>query len=427
MQGWPSYDRAPPLWLPLPFLLASPVWLSAAGLSLAWLSPGPVSRFDPAALAVAHLLALGVLANAMCGAALQVLAIVAGAAFPRPRLLLHVLFWPLQLGCGLLAAAFLNGFSPWLLLPAAALLGWALLAFSAAALAGAWRSPARDATTRGMIAALTALPLTAGLGIALAGTLGAGWPLPWKVLLDWHALWGLGGWLLGLIMAVAATVVPMFQITPAYSASWMRWNAGLWPAALLTSGLGWQLDAGWPAFAPAAAMVAVFVAETLRLQHLSRRSRDWGRRFWQGAMAALALALIAGWRAAQGPADDGWAALGGWLWLFGLGAGAVLGMWCKILPFLLWLDLQRQAPAGARPPATLALLPEAAQRRGWFGYAACLILGCAAALGGAPAVLAGAAVCGLAAMLLRDAARALRRHRNCLLGWREPQAGGAMP
>ncbi|VEB43449.1 Uncharacterised protein [Chromobacterium violaceum] len=162
--------------------------------------------------------------------------------------MLHLLFWPLQLGCGLLAAAFLYGFLPMLLLPAAALLAWSLLMFAGFGLHGVAKSPARDATTRGMASALAALAAAAALGVSLAGSLGAGWPLPWKTLLDWHVLSALGGWLLGLIMAVAATVVPMFQITPAYPACWMRRAAALWPSALLVSGLGWQLTGSWLAW-----------------------------------------------------------------------------------------------------------------------------------------------------------------------------------
>ncbi|AUH50786.1 hypothetical protein CXB49_08205 [Chromobacterium sp. ATCC 53434] len=427
MQGWPSYDRAPPLSLPLPFLLAAPCWLFAAGLCLAFMPPGPLDRFDPEALAAVHLLALGVLGNAMCGAALQILAVVAGVAFTRPRFLLHVLFWPLQLGCGLLAAAFLHGFSPALLLPAAALLGWALLVFAGVGLHGVASSPARDATSRGIASALAALLAAASLGIALAGTLGAGWPLPWKALLDWHVLSALGGWLLGLVMAVAVTVVPMFQITPAYPARWMRDAAVLWPAALLASGLGWQLGAGPLAGMPASAVAIAFAVMTWRLQRRSRRPADCGRRFWQMAMAALALGLMAAWAAAADWAAAGWAALSGWLLLFGLGVCAMLGMFYKILPFLLWLNLQRKAPPGKRAPATLALLPEAAQRRCLYVCAACLTAGCAQVLGGVPGMAAGAAVCGLAALVAVDAGRAVCRYRACVRSWREAQAGGAMP
>ncbi|MCD4503847.1 hypothetical protein LQR30_07000 [Chromobacterium piscinae] len=427
MQGWPSYDRAPPLSLPLPFLLASPCWLFIAGLCLMLAGPGQLDRFDPAALAAAHLLALGVLGNAMFGAALQILAVVAGVSFSRPRLLLHALFWPLQLGCGLLAAAFLNGFLPVLLLPAAALLGWALLVFAGVGLHGIAKSPARDATTRGMASALAALLAAAGLGIALAGTLGAAWPLPWKTLLDWHALWALGGWLLGLVMAVAATVVPMFQITPAYPARWMRHAAMIWPASLLASGLGWQLTASWLAWLPAWMAALAFAAMTWRLQRRSRRPGDCGRRFWQMAMAALALGLLAAWLVAADLLAAGWAALSGWLLLFGLGAGAVLGMFYKILPFLLWLDLQRKAQHGARPPATLALLPESAQRRCLFVFSACLAMGCALALGRLPGMAAGVGTCALAALVAWDAGRAVWRYRACARNWRETQAAGVMP
>ncbi|POZ60980.1 hypothetical protein [Chromobacterium alticapitis] len=428
MQGMPSYDRAPPPSLPLPFLLAAPVWLGLAGAALLLADGGAPQRFDPALLAAAHLLALGVLGNAMCGAALQILAVVAGVSYTRPRRLLHGLFWPLQLGCGALALAFLNGFSRPAFLAAGICLAWTLLGLASLGLAGLWRSPARDASSRGIAAALACLILVVALGLTLAGTVADSWPLPWLRLLNLHILFALGGWLLGLIMAVAITVVPMFQITPAYPARWQRFAAATWLAALALAAIGLWLEC-WPLTLPACALATAFAWHTGRLQARSRRPQDIGRRFWQCAMAALVLALAAALAQLAGWDAEGLPEAAGWLALFGLGGGAVLGMWYKILPFLLWLDLQKRAPRGRRAPSTLQLLPESAHSRCLALYLIALGLGTAAAAGGAPTAAPAIALLALAACWAWDGSAAMRRYRACRRAWTDSpaQLGAATP
>lgn len=416
MQGMPSYDRAPPLWLPLPFLLVAPAWLGLAGAALMLAGAGTPQRFDPALLAATHLLALGVLGNAMCGSALQIMAVVAGVSYARPQGLFRSLFWPLQLGCGALAWAFLAGFSAPAFIMAGACLAYALLGIAARGLAGLARSPSRDATRRGMVVALLSLAIVVGLGLALIGTLAAAWPLPWRRLLDLHVLFALGGWLLGLIMAVAVTVVPMFQITPPYPAGWLRWAAWAWLAALLMAACGLWLER-WPLLLPAGGLAAAFAWLTWRLQARSRRPQDIGRRFWRWAMAALALSLVMAIAGIVGGAAPGLAEAAGGLALFGLGGGVVLGMWYKIVPFLLWLDLQKRAPRGKRAPSSLQLLPESAHRRCLALYGIALGLGAAAVLGGAPTAAPGVAAMVLATCWCGDGAAAMRRYRICRRCW----------
>ncbi|UTH73766.1 hypothetical protein [Chromobacterium sp. IIBBL 290-4] len=414
MQAWPSYDRAPPLGLPLPFLLAAPCWLLLTGLCLRAAGEGALDRFDPAALAATHALALGVLGNAMCGALLQILAVVAGMHYPRAAIWRTLGFWGLQIGAAALAGSFLAGFPPFGLILAGGLLGSMLLAFAACGLYGIARSVARDASTQGAALALSALLLAVLLALLLLGVLARGWALPWKILLDAHAIFAAGGWLLGLIMAVAATVVPMFQITPAYPAGWLRLGGKAWLAALAIAVACLANDLPvWGLIGPIA-IALVFAGLTLSLLRKSRRPQDAGRRFWLGAMICLAGALLLAMAGACGLDRPGLAAACGWLMLFGLGCGAVLGMWCKILPFLFWLDLQKRAPSGCRAPSTLQLLPDSAPRRLFWAYAATVSMGMPAILGLAPLWMAAAALSVLSLLWLACALGSVLRYRTCL-------------
>ena len=68
------FEQAPPVSVPLRFLLTAPWFAVLAGALLAWAGPDALaSRWTPALLGVTHLLTLGFMATAMVGALLQIL------------------------------------------------------------------------------------------------------------------------------------------------------------------------------------------------------------------------------------------------------------------------------------------------------------------------------------------------------------------
>jgi hypothetical protein len=81
-----SLDQAPPIHLPLRLLLTAPWFAVAAGVVLMSVGePALVSRWTPGALALTHLITVGFLGQAMCGALLQMLPVIAGARVPGVR------------------------------------------------------------------------------------------------------------------------------------------------------------------------------------------------------------------------------------------------------------------------------------------------------------------------------------------------------
>jgi len=388
MEFFVSLDNAPPLAAPLRFFLTGPLFLGLAGLLLAWTGGEAfASRWLPETLALVHLFTIGFMLQIMMGALIQVLPVVAGVGLRRPMLVARLVHPLLTLGALLLAAGFL-GASPLFLRLAVLLLALGVGGFllgAAAAIAGlASTSP----TIRGLKLSLLGLTVTVGLGAALALGLSYGWNLPYPELANLHAAWGLGAWSGVLLAAMAYVVVPMFQLTPGYPARPSWWYPPLLTALLLL----WSaaVAAGWPlpirlAQGGLAAAGAAFAIVTLRLQWRRRRARaDATSRYWQaGLLTALAaLAMLA--------AESAWPAIGGhraWTPLFAVllisGAFAcfIIGMLCKIVPFLAWMHLQRDMRPGMPMPNMNRLLPDrAAQRQLWSHLAALALLAAAAFL-----------------------------------------------
>jgi hypothetical protein len=361
-QAWLSYDNAPPLWLPASFFAAATGWLfvlaAAAGLAV----PAEANRYLPQVLALTHLLALGVLGNAMLGALLQIAAVVAAVPTPRPRCLLIAIGLPWQLGTALLASGFLAGLQPICFEAAAACLLCALAALLGHALAGLMRSPARDATSQGLRSALLGLAFAMPLGVLAALALTGRIATPVVPLLTSHVLWAGGVWLFGLVLAVSQTVIPMFLITPPFPALTRHIGAMLLPLALVTS-LASAVTDGTAAAVALGTLATLFAASVLRCLGQSRRPDDPARSQWRTVMLYLLAAVAAAWASLVWPGSASLPLACGVLGLGGFGLGAILNMACKILPFLCWLRLKAlNVPRQALPP-THGFLAETTQRR----------------------------------------------------------------
>ena len=69
MQPSLSFEQAPPISVPFRFFLTAPLFGMAAGLLLLWQGPAALaSRWTSVALALTHLIAVGFMLQAMCGA-----------------------------------------------------------------------------------------------------------------------------------------------------------------------------------------------------------------------------------------------------------------------------------------------------------------------------------------------------------------------
>lgn len=368
--GMLSFDQVPPLAAPLRFFVTAPLFIALAGLLAVIDGPAILaSRWTPAALAATHLLTVGFMLQVMLGALIQVLPVVAGAALARPLWVARVVHPAINLGALALAGGFLWSAPGWLH-AAGTLLALALLVFVVAAGSALFRVPSTSPSIRGIKLSLAGLAVVGGSGLFMLLALAGGWSLPLLALADLHAAWGLAGWAGMLLAAVAYVVVPMFQLTPGYAAR-PAWG---FPVFLFAVLLAWSaalaFDADWPARLGRlllAAGGAAFAVQTLRLQAKRRRARpDTTFRYWQFGLygALLALAILAAGALVPALADDPrWTPAFGLVLLLGAFVPLIVGMLAKIVPFLLWLDLQNHGLVGKALPPMNKLLPEAPMQR----------------------------------------------------------------
>lgn len=341
-----SLNQAPPLSVPLRFILTAPLFLATAALLL--MLGGDdlfAGRWSPTMLALTHLITLGFLGLCMVGAVQQLLPVLIGTPLGSPRLVATLLHLPMGLGIASLVAGMGLSQPPLLQLGSALLLP-ALLLFILVTARCLWRSPSRHATVAAMGLALLGLLMLAAIALGLLQF--GQWHTPMAhSYTRLHIGWGALGWIGALLMGVAYQVVPMFQITPEYPALLRRW---LIPTlALLLS--GWSLSLVWlPQLSPLlghllALLMLLFAGQTLWLQERRRRRlADVSLDFWRLAMGCLILAVLA-WVGAQWFDWLRLELLIGVLFLLGFATSAVNGMLYKIVPFLVWLHLNNRLQA----------------------------------------------------------------------------------
>lgn len=419
MQALLSFDQAPPLAAPLRFFLTAPVFAMLVGILI--LSIGPqvfVSRWTAPVLAATHLFTLGFLAQVIIGAMLQILPVVAGANIAHPLPVARLVHLLLVAGTLALVAAFLT-FDTWAFKTAGWLLGGSLATFFLAAAHALFKVRSSNPTIVGLQLSLVGLFGTVTLGLLLVFSLGASWPLPLLQLTALHFGWGVVGWGIVLLIAVALVVVPMFQLTPAYP----KWLAHTFcPLALLLLTLQMLADlSGWPLSANVLASilamgVAVFAAQTLRLQRQSTRVRfDASQHFWHLAMscglAASGLWLGLLWLP-ELFSEPAWILFCGVLIFIGGFMSVMIGMLYKIVPFLIWLHLQNCCPAGMMAPnMNKVIAARHIDRQLWAHGAALLLLLAAVVWPVWFAYLAGVALLFANGWLLRNLLAALIFYR----------------
>lgn len=350
MQRALSFDASPPLHVPLRFMLTAPLFALLATLVLLWAGPSALgSRWNGTVLALTHLFTIGVLANVMAGAMLQILPVATGTQALATQLTATVVHTLLNLGTLILAAAFL-WVAPSLFGAAVLVLGLGLGWLAIAVIGGVWvhRKTALPGSPTILLAlrlSLISLLATVVLGATLAGSMALALPLP-RMLTDLHASWALLGWVGLLIIGISFQVIPMFQVTERYPRLITRWLAlaifivlGLLTTNTLTSWAN-QQEAQW--FIGTAALAGYMVYAGVTFDLLRGRKRpepDTTTLFWRTALVSIALCFPI-WLLHILRVGD-FSVLLGVLFIVGFAWSAVNGMLYKILPFLFWYNTQR--------------------------------------------------------------------------------------
>lgn len=378
-------EQAPPLGVPFLFFFVGMVHLPiAAFVALAFRETLLVSNWVPEMLGFTHFATLGFLASIMMGALYQMIPVVAGRPVPMVRsgylvMILHVL------GTGHLIAGLSRWNSTLMALGICIELG-AMVVFILPVLYALFRAPTQHASVNGMRMAVLALLVTVGLGVVLGlAHLGIPYSGTRPNWLKAHMTFGVLGWVGMLIMSVSWQVIPMFYLTPAYSARNMKWMnrwAGLFllivPFGLWFHAIGvssFLIEFG--ALAMATIIWLVHPLVTLNLIRRKRRKvRDGSLWFWtMGLMSGLAcLPLVI---VAFNSDSTYWPLVTGWVVLWGWAGSIVHGMLYRIIPFLAWFQWFSGYVGTYRVPSMKSILPETFIMIGFLAHMVTLILGIA--------------------------------------------------
>jgi hypothetical protein len=395
----PQPGRGPAPDVPLRYLLASAAAFVLAAPGVMWLAPELAGHYYHArVVALTHTVTLGWITLAIMGASYQLIPIVLGRPVWSERLA-RWQFWLLLLGVSGMVAHFYAGTWPGLVLAAGLFAGGVALHLINVLLS--LRGVDRWTFTARLIAlAYAGLGLTTVFGLLLgANHIVTMLPGDFFDTVHAHAHLALLGWVMPMVLGVAARVYPMFLLAPEPRGWPERLQFWGLAAGVPTVTLGLLLHvpaAEVPGTAAVAAAAAGHLAWVIAMARLRRRpSLDWGLRLVLTGAAfvvpgtllglAFALDLISGPRLSLAYAV---VVLGGWISL------TIAGMMLKIVPFLVWYRVYASRAGKERVPT----LPELSWPRaegaacvllaaGFIALAGALVSGSAEAIRAAGVVL----------------------------------------
>ena len=359
-------------WLPLAFIACG---LGALLAAVAWLAVAPAlalqPHMHPHVVALAHVWLPGFLLSVCFGATYQLAPVVLGEPLAWERVTwghlgLHVI------GLPLLVSGFISGNYGWVAGGGVLVAAGALL-FAANIIVAFSRSKRRDAIGWSLPLASGWLALTVLAGLALATSrLGVTLPVSPLALLRAHAHIGFVGFFLTLIQGVAFQLVPMFTLGDVRK-PW-RIAAGLAGSqmglSLLALGLGWAATSltivGAAVLTVGLGLSGIELVETFRARR--KRVLDPGLKAFACGAGLLVMAAVGGWALlAAGPsvATLRGALAYGIVIVAGTLSLMVLGMLCKIVPFLVWMRAYGSL-VGRRPVPPAHTLGRAAWERTWL-------------------------------------------------------------
>ncbi len=343
-----SLNTIPPVLIPLRFFLAAPFFAILAALLVLYHGPQIwTSRWSFSTLALTHLLTLGFMLMIMIGALYQFIPVMIGRLIPGGSRLVALIHAALIIGIVSLTSAFLtqiNGLY-WLAL---ASLGLSLSLFSLSLLP-LLMAKLNDHLIVFLIRILFfVLLITIGLGLLML--LAYAYPesdIVFRLYTDRHALWGLVGWVVLLILAVSSQVIPMFFVTPEFSVRYLK----LLSLFILLTLSAISVEAEWflsgELFHLILSLELVFFSVyTLRLiNQRKRKLADVTINFFRLSLLSLLIVIAYWWMFylwsdALAEMKNQFELTLGVLLIYGLALSAIIGMLQKIVPFLIYLNLQ---------------------------------------------------------------------------------------
>ncbi len=361
--------------LPLAFIGGGLLALAVAGLWTARLSAdGGLPFAHPHMVALAHVWLPGFLLSICLGASYQLMPVVLGVPLRAGLTSLWVHAALHAAGVVMLVIGLTGGH--YIL---AGLGGLALVAgvtrFAVATFATFAASTRRDAPAWSFPLAAGWLWATVLAGVVLAANRHAPFlPVSALDLLRAHAHLGLVGYFLSLLQGVTFQLVPMFTMGRACAPRWAAGGLACTQVGvtLLVSGLAgaWRLPTLVGTALVLGGMACSGTALTATLRSRRRRVLDPGLKAFVAGAVVLALGALWGGALAAGVfGSDNVVAATAVYGLLAMAGGlslAVLGMLCKILPFLVWM-IAYGSRVGREPVPPATALASRRLEQTWLG------------------------------------------------------------
>ncbi len=376
--------------------------LAALVTATAWLALSPAALqlpyVHPTIAALAHLWLPGFLLSVCLGAVYQLMPVVLGAPLRLPLAAVWTHFVLHGSGVTLLVAGFGVGRFPIVAL-GGAILTLGIVLFVIAVLRTFASATRRDAVGWSFPLAALWLGGTVAAGVLLAVNRHAPF-LPFAItdLLHAHAHLGLVGFFLTLLQGATFQLVPMFTLSELRDSRLVAVGLGCSQIGLLLLIVGLPARqtaltlAGALALGAALACSGTALARTWRRRR--RRNLEPGLHAFAFGTALLVPAAALGLVRLLGKLEDpNFAAVYGLVAIGGALSLMVLGMLCKIVPFLTWM--RSYGPRAGRQPVPLATsLGSKRLESAWLGLHGAAIAGLTAgvALGSTPLTRAGCAL-----------------------------------
>lgn len=212
-----SADQAPPFSAPVRFFVTAPIFAVIAGMLLLFIDINYFVRGTPQTIAFIHLLTLGFAGFIMIGALQQMLPVLAGVNFPKPKLLANFLYISLVIGIYLFVFGFLSS-QQTLFLLSIFFLATPVFIFAIVVFWILSKVTFINETVNAMKFSILALVVVAFSGTVLLyshSTMTMGDLYLYAKLI--HINFASFGWILLLIFGVSFQVIPMFWGSSEYS------------------------------------------------------------------------------------------------------------------------------------------------------------------------------------------------------------------
>ncbi len=337
-----SLEQAPEIWSPLRFFISAPLFAIAAVILLIISGPEILqNRWYPHTLAITHLITLGFISMVMVGAMFQLLPVLAGSAIYQSRRsskLIHVLFFS---GTALFTAGLAIS-EPLLIKLGIILLVPGLLIFLILVSFALYKAKSNFPSATGMRFSISAFWVALALGSVLA--IGTAWdsvPLL-RELTNIHIVWAALGWVVIMIVAISYQVIPMFQVTQEYPERFKRYFSGfLYFNLILLSGFIYAGLSVTIITAVISGLIVSFSVISIKLLYQrKKRLMDVSVYFWFTGLTALILSvLIYQYKNIFSIELD---VLMAFVFFAGFVMSVINGMIFKIVPFLVWLHLNKK-------------------------------------------------------------------------------------